>query len=223
MRVRGFLLGATAGRTTLNGEGLQHQDGHSHLAAATVPNVLAYDPAYAYEIAVIIQDGIRRMYEEGEDVLYYLTLGNEAYAMPPMPAGVEQGILKGMYKLRPSAIKAGERGGPKTKVHLLGSDVILNQALRAQQMLAEKYGVAADVWSVTSYKELRRDALECERWNLLHPTAKPRQSYLERLLASESGVFIAVSEYMKAWAESIQRWVPGGLTPLGTDGFGRSE
>jgi pyruvate dehydrogenase E1 component len=223
MRVRGFLLGATAGRTTLNGEGLQHQDGHSHLVAATVPNVVAYDPAYAFEIAVILQDGICRMYENGEDVLYYLTLGNEAYAMPPMPAGVEQGILKGMYKLRPSAIKAGEKGAPKTKVHLLGSDVILNQALRAQQMLAEKYGVAADVWSVTSYKELRRDALECERWNLLHPTAKPRVSYLEQTLAKEEGVFIAASDYVKAVPEMIARWVPGGLYPLGTDGFGRSD
>jgi pyruvate dehydrogenase E1 component len=219
-RMRGFLLGGTAGRTTLMGEGLQHQDGHSHILASTVPNVIAYDPAYAYEIALIIQEGIRRMYDKGESVLYYLTLANENYPMEPMPEGCREGVLKGMYRFRPSTLKNPKA---KSKVHLLGSGSILREALRAQEMLAEKYGVAADVWSVTSYKELRREALECERWNRLHPTAPPRRSYLEDLLARESGVFLAASDYMKSWPELIQRWVPGGLTPLGTDGFGRSE
>jgi pyruvate dehydrogenase E1 component len=218
MRCRGFLLGATAGRTTLNGEGLQHQDGHSHILASTVPTVVAYDPAFAYEIAVILQDGIRRMYEKGEDLIYYLTLYNENYAMPAMPEGAAEGILKGMYKLRPAAIKA--KG---TMVHLLGSGVILRECLRAQEILAEKYGVAADVWSVTSYKELRRDALACERWNLLHPTEMPRKSYVETLLGKEEGVFVASSDYMKSLPEMIQKWVPGGLLALGTDGFGRSD
>src|SRR5262249_26558461 len=159
------------------GEGLQHQDGHSHLLAATVPNVVAYDPAFAYELAVIIQDGIRRMYESGESVFYYITLYNESYPMAPMPEGVTEGILKGLYKFRPAQAK-----GKGTKVHLLGSGPILREALHAQDMLAERYGVAADVWSVTSYKELRREALEAERWNRLHPTAQDRRSYVERVL-----------------------------------------
>src|SRR5438128_922197 len=179
MRTRGFLLGGTAGRTTLAGEGLQHQDGHSHVLASTVPNVRAYDPAYAYELAVILQDGIRRMYQDCEDVMYYITLYNEPLPMPPMPEGegVAEGILKGMYKYRPSRIST--KG---TKVHLLGSGAILNEVLRAQGLLAERFGIAADVWSVTSYKELRREALDVERWNLLHPTAAPRQSYVEQVL-----------------------------------------
>jgi pyruvate dehydrogenase E1 component len=218
MRCRGFLLGATAGRTTLNGEGLQHQDGHSHVLASTVPNVVAYDPAFAYELALILQDGVRRMYQQGEDVIYYVTLYNENYAMPPMPDGAAEGVLKGMYRFRPATIK-----GKGTKVHLLGSGVILRECLRAQEILAEKYGVAADVWSVTSYKELRRDALACERWNLLHPTEPPRKSYVETLLAKEEGVFVASSDYMKSLPEMIQKWVPGGLLALGTDGFGRSD
>jgi len=221
MRVRGFLLGATAGRTTLNGEGLQHEDGHSHILASTVPNLVCYDPGLAFELALILRDGIRRMYEEPkEDIFYYITLYNENYPMLPMPAGdkVAEGVLRGMYKLRPAAIPA--KG---TKVHLLGSGPILMQALRAQELLAQHFGVAADVWSVTSYKELRREALEVERWNLLHPLEKPRQSYLETLLAGEQGVFVAVSDFMRSLPEMIQRWVPGGLYPLGTDGFGRSE
>jgi pyruvate dehydrogenase E1 component len=221
MRTRGFLLGGTAGRTTLMGEGLQHQDGHSHVLAATVPNLLTYDPAYAYELAVIIQDGIRRMYQEGESIFYYITLGNENYPMLPMPEGVSEGILRGMYRLRPSAVKGAL--SPRGKVHLLGSGSILREALRAQEILAEKYDIAADVWSVTSYKELRRDALDVERLNRLHPTGERRKSYLEKLLANEKGVFIAASDYMKMLPEMIDRWVPGGLTPLGTDGFGRSE
>jgi pyruvate dehydrogenase E1 component len=219
-RCRGFLIGGTAGRTTLNGEGLQHQDGHTHVVGSTIPNLLCYDPAYAYEIAVIVQDGIRRMYENGESIFYYLTIGNENYKMEAMPGGCKEGIVKGMYKFRATSLKQSKA---KSKVHLLGSGPILRSAQRAQELLADKYGIAADVWSVTSYKELRRDALECERWNRLHPTATPKKSYLENLLANEKGVFIAVSDYMKIWPESIARWVPGGLMPMGTDGFGRSE
>jgi pyruvate dehydrogenase E1 component len=218
MRVRGFLLGGTAGRTTLAGEGLQHQDGHSHVLASTVPTLLSYDPAFAYEIAVIIQDGIRRMYEASEDVFYYITLGNEPYRMLPMPAGAQEGILRGLYKLRPATKKAAGM-----HVHLLGSGTLVRETLRAQEILAERYGVTADVWSATSYKELRRDALETERWNILHPTAEPRQCYLEQVLADEQGAFIAASDYMKSVPEMIARWVPGGLVPLGTDGFGRSD
>jgi pyruvate dehydrogenase E1 component len=217
-RTRGFLLGGTAGRTTLAGEGLQHQDGHSHVLASTVPTVQAYDPAFAYELAVIIQDGIRRMYEACEDVFYYITLYNEPYAMLPMPAAANEGILRGLYKLRPAA------GTSKlTKVHILGSGPLLREALRAQELLAERFGVAADVWSATSYNTLRREALEAERWNMLHPTAKPRRSYVEELLQGEQGLFVAVSDYMKTMPDLISRWVPGGLLPLGTDGFGRSE
>jgi pyruvate dehydrogenase E1 component len=218
MRTRGFLLGGTAGRTTLMGEGLQHQDGHSHILASTVPTLAAYDPAFAYELAVIIREGIRRMYQIGEDVFYYITLGNENYPMPAMPEGAEEGILKGLYKLRPAEVLS--KGTP---VHLLGSGAILREALRAQEILAERFQVAADVWSATSYKELRREALEVERWNRLHPTAQPRRSYVERLLAEERGIFVAATDYMKALPDMIARWVPGGLVPLGTDGFGRSE
>jgi pyruvate dehydrogenase E1 component len=223
LRVRGFLLGGTAGRTTLMGEGLQHQDGHSHVLASSVPNLVTYDPAYAYELAVIIREGIRRMYEAGENVFYYITLGNEPYPMPPMPEGAAEGILRGMYRLRPSGAKANGRNGSRTKVHLLGSGSILRETLKAQEILAERYQVAAEVWSVTSYKEVRRDALEVERWNLLHPGEEPRISYLAKLLAHETGPFIAASDYMKSVPEMIGRWVPGGLYPLGTDGFGRSE
>ena len=220
LRTHGFLLGATAGRTTLNGEGLQHEDGHSHIAAATVPNVVAYDPALAFELALIIRDGIRRMYQDvTEDIFYYITLYNDNYAMPPMPEGCEEGVLKGLYKLRP----AGNAKAKGAKVQLFGSGPILMHALRAQELLAEHFGVAADVWSATSYKELRREALEVERWNLLHPTEKPRQSYVQTLLAKEEGPFVAASDFMRALPEMIGRWVPGGLFALGTDGFGRSE
>jgi len=217
IKAKGFLLGATAGRTTLNGEGLQHQDGHSHLLASTVPTLLAYDPAFAYEVAVIVCDGLRRMYAEGEDVFYYLTLYNENYAMPPMPEGVEPGILKGLYKF-----KAGP-GGLKQKAQIWGSGPILREALRAQAILAEHYGVSADVWSATSYKLLRNDALKAQRWNRLHPTATPKKSYLETILEKETGPFIAVSDYMKMVPDQVAPWVPGGLTTLGTDGFGRSD
>ncbi len=218
-RVRGFLLGATAGRTTLNGEGLQHEDGHSHVLASTVPNVVAYDPAFAFELAAIIRDGIRRMYgDKPEDVFYYITLYNDNYPMLAMPDGAAEGILKGMYKLRPAPSES-----KLPRLHLLGSGPILPYVLKAQEMLAEQYGVAADVWSVTSYKELRREALEVERWNMLHPTEKPRLSYVESVLAKEKGIFLAASDFMRSVPEMIARWVPGGLYPLGTDGFGRSE
>ncbi len=221
LRTRGFLLGATAGRTTLNGEGLQHEDGHSHVHASTVPNVIAYDPAFAFELATILRDGIRRMYQDAkEDVFYYITLYNDNYPMLAMPEGSTDGILKGLYKLKPASIKPA---APNAKVHLFGSGPILIHALRAQGLLAEQFGVAADVWSATSYKELRRDALDAERWNLLHPMEKPRQSYIETVLAKEDGIFVAASDFMRSVPEMIARWVPGGLLPLGTDGFGRSE
>ncbi|MGE3805194.1 MAG: pyruvate dehydrogenase (acetyl-transferring), homodimeric type [Gemmataceae bacterium] len=219
MRTRGFLLGGTAGRTTLNGEGLQHQDGHSHVLAATVPTVRAYDPAFAFEQAVIIRDGIRRMYTEQEDTFYYLTLGNENYSMPKMPEGVAEGILKGLYKLR-DPLEASKKKQPP--LHLIGSGSILRQSLRAQEILAEKYGIAADVWSATSYQLLRREALAAERWNLLHPAEKPRRPYVQEALAGADGVIVAASDYMRAVPEMIQRWVPQ-LYALGTDGFGRSE
>ncbi|MGA3285507.1 MAG: pyruvate dehydrogenase (acetyl-transferring), homodimeric type [Verrucomicrobiota bacterium] len=217
IRAKGFLLGATAGRTTLNGEGLQHQDGHSLLHASTVPTLLAYDPAFAYEIAVIVADGLRRMYAEGEDIFYYLALYNENYAMPLMPAGVEDGILKGLYKFKPGP------DGKKLKAHIFGSGPIINSALKAQEILAERYGVSADVWSATSYKLLRTDALRCKRWNMLHPTAAPKKSYVETVLAKEQGIFVAVSDYMRLVPDQIAPWVPGGLMTLGTDGFGRSD
>ncbi len=221
LRARGFLLGATAGRTTLAGEGLQHQDGHSHLLASTVPTLQAYDPAFAYELAVIIRDGIRRMYEEHEDVFYYITVQNENYPMPPMPKrrGVKEGILKGIYKFKPSRKRRASH-----HVHLFGSGSIMNEVLKAQQILEERYNVSADVWSVTSYKSLRQDALDTERWNMLHPHATPRKSFLEQTFANEKpGVFVAASDYMKALPDGIATWLPGTLISLGTDGFGRSE
>jgi pyruvate dehydrogenase E1 component len=221
MRCKGFLVGATAGRTTLAGEGLQHQDGHSHLLASTVSNLITYDPAFAFELAIIIRDGIRRMYEEREDIFYYITVQNENYAMPPMPdrAGVKEGILKGMYKYKPSQKK---KAG--LHIHLFGSGSIMNEVLKAQEILEERYDIAADVWSITSYKELRRDALETERWNMLHPTEAPRKSYIEQCLADEpEGVFVAASDYMKALPDVLARWLPGRLIALGTDGYGRSE
>jgi pyruvate dehydrogenase E1 component len=216
-KAKGFLLGATAGRTTLNGEGLQHEDGHSHMLATAIPTLLTYDPAFAYEIAVIICDGLRRMYVSGEEVFYYLSLYNENYPMPPMPRGVEQGILKGLYKFR-----AGGKAA-KLKAHLFGSGPIVRQALKAQEILEEHYGVSSDVWSATSYKLLRTEALNVGRWNMLHPTAKPKKSYLESTLEKERGVFVAVSDYMKLVPDQIAPWVPGGLMTLGTDGFGRSD
>ncbi|HWL93989.1 MAG TPA: pyruvate dehydrogenase (acetyl-transferring), homodimeric type, partial [Phycisphaerae bacterium] len=216
-KTKGFLLGATAGRTTLNGEGLQHQDGHSHLLASTVPTLFTYDAAFGYEIALIIKDGLRRLYGEGEEYFYYLTLYNESYNMPAMPAGAEEGILKGLYKLKPAT------KGKKFKAHILGSGPLLREALRAQEILAEQFDVSADVWSATSYKLLRGDALRTKRWNMLHPTAPQKKSYLESILQDEEGAFVAVSDYMKMVPDQIAPWVPGGLMTLGTDGFGRSD
>ncbi len=218
MQAKGFLVGGTAGRTTLAGEGLQHQDGNSHLLAYTIPNLVAYDPAYAFEIAVIIRDGIRRMYEEQENVFYYLTVMNENYPMPPMPKGAEKGIVKGMYKL-----KASKKKTAKLKAQLFGSGTILNEVVKAQEILEEEYKIAADVWSVTSYKELRKDALDVERWNMLHPNEKQKVPYITQVLKDEEGVFVAASDYVKALPDSIAKWFPRHLTSLGTDGFGRSE
>ncbi len=218
MRTRGFLLGGTAGRTTLAGEGLQHQDGNSHILALPVPNLKAYDPAFAYEIAVIIQDGIRRMYKDGENIFYYITVMNEQYAMPPMPEGVREGILKGMYKYRSATNKKA-----KLKAQLFGSGAILNEVLRAQEILEQKYSVAADVWSVTSYKELYMDAIEAERVNRLHPGDKPRVPYVSQCLADSQGVLVAASDYLKTLPNMISKWMPRRLAALGTDGFGRSE
>ncbi|MBI1994744.1 MAG: pyruvate dehydrogenase (acetyl-transferring), homodimeric type, partial [Deltaproteobacteria bacterium] len=217
IKAKGFLLGATAGRTTLAGEGLQHQDGQSHILASAIPTLLTYDPAFAYEVAVVIRDGLRRMYQNGEEIFYYLTLYNENYPMPAMPDGAEEGILKGLYRFREG------KEGLQHKAHILGSGPILREALRAQEILAERYAVSADVWSATSYKILRGEALQAKRWNLLHPTAAPRKSYLETVLEKERGVFVAVSDYMKIVPDQIAPWVPGGLTTLGTDGFGRSD
>jgi len=219
MRCRGFLLGATAGRTTLAGEGLQHQDGHSHLLAYPVPTLLAYDPAFAYELAVIVQDGIHRMYEAQEDVFYYLTVGNQNYVMPPMPGHgeIREGILKGMYKY-----KSSELTGTPWRAQLFGSGAIMNEVLKAQEMLAER-NVAADVWSITSYKALRRDGLEVARWNMLHPLEAPRQSYLSQCLADAPGVFVTASDYVKTLPDSVARWFPRPPVSLGTDGFGRSD
>jgi pyruvate dehydrogenase E1 component len=214
-RGKGFLMGATAGRTTLNGEGLQHQDGHSHVLASTIPTCAAYDPAYAYEIAVIIQDGLRRMYQEQEDLFYYITIYNENYAQPPMPEGIEEGIIKGIYKLKP--------GNGKAKAHLWGSGPMLNEALRAQQILAEQYKVHTDVWSVTSYNELRRQALRVERWNRLHPAEEEQKPYIAEAMEKTEGPIIASSDYLKIVPDQLAPWLGGRLISLGTDGFGRSE
>jgi pyruvate dehydrogenase E1 component len=220
LQTRGFLLGATAGRTTLAGEGLQHQDGHSQLLATMVPNCRAYDPTYAYELAVIIQDGLRRMYTEGESIFYYVTVMNENYAMPAMPAGAEQGILRGLYSLKehvPSAATAGLRAT------LLGSGTILREVDAAAQMLARDYGVHCEILSATSYSELRREALDVERWNLLNPSEPQRTPYVAELLASRVGPFVAASDYVRNVPEQIRQWVPGRFVVLGTDGYGRSD
>lgn len=217
-RAKGFMLGGTAGRTTLNGEGLQHQDGHSLLNAIAFPTVRAYDPAYAYETAVIIFDGMKKMYEENETAIYYLTLENENYVMPPMPEGCEDGIIRGMYQLKDKTTEGG-----KHRVTLLGSGPILREAIRAQQILFEKYDVASDIWSVTSYNQLRRDAQECGRWNMLHPTEEAKVPYVAEQLAGIEHPVVAASDYVMALPEQIDPWVPGGLTVLGTDGMGRSE
>lgn len=218
-RCKGFLCGGTSGRTTLNGEGLQHEDGHSQLMAGTVPNLVAYDPAYGYELCVIIHDGLRRMYAEGEDIFYYLSVYNENYVMPTMPAGVQEGIIKGMYPLDPT-VPAKKRS---TRPQLLGSGPILNEVIRAQKLLADKYGIEADVWSVTSYNELKREAQSVTRWNRLHPDQKPRVSYIEQALSGLKGPFISSSDNVQLVAEQIRPYVPAQYVVCGTDGFGRSE
>jgi pyruvate dehydrogenase E1 component len=224
-RVRGFLLGGTAGRTTLAGEGLQHQDGNSHVYSLCYPNCLSYDPAYAYELAVIIQDGIRRMYTEQESIFYYLTVMNEQYAMPEMPPNSREGILKGMYRFKaaPEAAAASKKdANAPLRAQLFGSGAILNEVVAAQEIL-QKYGVAADVWSVTSYGQLYRDGHACERWNMLHPSETPKVPYVTQCLKDAPGVFVAASDNCKVLADSIDRWMPRRIRALGTDGFGRSE
>ena len=218
MRTRGFLIGATAGRTTLAGEGLQHQDGNSHLLALPYPTLEAYDPAYAYELAVIVSHGMRQMFEKGKDRIYYITVTNENYPQPAMPEGAAEGIVKGMYRFRtPGPDKDGG------SVQLMGSGAIMNRVLAAADLLAERYGIAAGVWSVTSYKALYRDAQDTERWNMRHPDQAPKPSYLETILDGIEGVFVAATDYVKALPEIIARWLPGPLVSLGTDGFGRSD
>jgi len=214
-RGKGFLMGGTAGRTTMLGEGLQHQDGHSIVLSSTIPTCVTYDPAFVYELAVVVQDGIKRMYEKGEDCFYYITMYNEDYAMPAMPEGATEGILRGIYKLKPAAGEA--------VAQLFGSGPILNEAVRAQGILAEKYGVHADVWSVTSYTELRRDALAIERWNRLHPAEKEKTPYVLTALAGANGPIIAASDFMKAVPDGLSPWFGNRLVTLGTDGFGRSD
>src|SRR5690606_38024963 len=219
MHARGFLLGGTAGRTTLNGEGLQHQDGHSHILTSVIPNCVSYDPAFAHELAVIVHDGLRRMIQEQEDVYYYITVMNENYAQPGLVPGDEEGIVRGGYRLRAGAKK------PKKRVQLLGSGTILREVLAAAELLERDWGIAADVWSMTSFTELRRDGLDCERWNLLHPGEKPKVPYVARMFAKTSGPFVAATDYMKAYPDQIRPFLPEGRRyhVLGTDGFGRSD
>ena len=216
MRARGFLIGGTAGRTTLNGEGLQHEDGHSHILSSVIPNCVSYDPTFSYEVAVIVQDGLRRMIAEQEDVFYYITVMNENYEHPPMPEGAAEGIVKGMYLFR-----AGEGKGPR--VQLLGSGTILREVIAAAELLAKDWGVVADIWSVPSFTELRREAIEVERWNLLHPTATPRRSHVESCLSGREGPVVAATDYMRLLADQIRPFVPQRYRVLGTDGFGRSD
>ena len=214
MQARGFLLGGTAGRTTLAGEGLQHQDGHSHILAATIPNCVSYDPAFGYELAVIVHYGMKRMFERQENVFYYLTVMNENYAHPAMPDGVEDAIVKGMYLFRSDA---------GAQVQLLGSGTILREVLAAADLLAADFGVSANVWSVTSFNELLRDGLECSRWNMLHPAEAPKESYVTGQLSPHRGPCVAATDYIRAYAGQIREYVPGRYSVLGTDGFGRSD
>jgi pyruvate dehydrogenase E1 component len=239
-RARGFLLGATSGRTTLNGEGLQHEDGHSHVLASVIPNCVSYDPTYSYEVAVIIADGLRRMFAEQEDVFFYVTLLNENYEHPPLPEGAEAGILKGMYLLRDSApgddgTGTGDEGtgdegtgddgagADSPRVQLLGSGAILREVLAGADLLAADYGVAADVWSAPSFTELRRDGLAAQRWNMLHPGEPRRRSHVETCLADRPGPVIAATDYVKTYPDQIRAFVPRSYRVLGTDGYGRSD
>jgi pyruvate dehydrogenase E1 component len=218
MRARGFLIGGTSGRTTLNGEGLQHEDGHSHIVSATIPNCVSYDPTYAYELAVIIHDSLRRMVAEQEDVFYYITTLNENYEHPALPEGAETGIVKGMYLLKPAEVR--NKGH---KVQLLGCGAILREVLAGAELLENDFGIPADVWSVTSFTELRREALEAERWNMLHPTEPPRIPYVTSCVTRGGGPVIASTDYVKLFADQIRPFVPGNFRALGTDGFGRSD
>jgi pyruvate dehydrogenase E1 component len=217
MRARGFLLGGTAGRTTLNGEGLQHEDGHSHILASTIPNCVSYDPTFAYEVVVIIRDGIRRMYQEQQDVYYYVTLMNENYPHPAMPAGAEEGIVKGLYLLKAGAKAKGPR------VQLMGSGTILREVMAAADLLRDDFKVNADIWSATSFNELRRDGMIAERWSLLHPSKPRRKSYLETALEGQAGPVVAATDYMRAFADQVRSQIPRRYVVLGTDGFGRSD
>jgi pyruvate dehydrogenase E1 component len=218
-RGRGFMMGATAGRTTLTGEGLQHDDGHTHIHASTVPNCRAYDPAYAYELAAVVRDGIERMYAKGEDVFYYVTIYNENYAQPPKPDGVDEGIIKGLYRLR----EAPDLGRKAHRARLVGSGSILQQAVAAQELLAEKFGIAAEIYSAPSFPLLRRDALETERWNRLHPDKEPRVPYVSQVLGPDGGPIIAATDWIKQLPDMVSRWLPPYYVSLGTDGFGRSD
>src|SRR5699024_5400229 len=220
MRARGFILGGTAGRTTLNGEGLQHEDGHSHLQAAVIPNCISYDPTFAHEVAVIIRDGLRRMVTEQEDVYYYVTVMNENYPQPGLKEGDEEGILRGMYKLQ-----SKEASGSDLRVQLLGSGTILREAIAAQELLEKDWGVSSDVWSVTSFTELRREGLDCERFSLLNPEAEAPVPYVTKQLASTTGPIVATTDYMKAFADQIRNFIPEGRSyrVLGTDGYGMSD
>jgi pyruvate dehydrogenase E1 component len=219
MQARGFLIGGTAGRTTLAGEGLQHQDGHSHLIASTIPNCISYDPTFGYELAVIIQDGLRRMFHDQDNVYYYITCMNENYPHPAMPEGARDGILKGMYRLA----RAPRRKKKTLHVQLLGCGTILREAMAAAELLAKDYSVDADVWSVTSFNELAREGRDAERHNMLHPQAKPRPSYVEECLRGETGPVIAASDYIRTFADQIRQFVPQRYVVLGTDGYGRSD
>jgi pyruvate dehydrogenase E1 component len=218
-RGRGFLMGATAGRTTLTGEGLQHDDGHSHILASVVPNLRQYDPAFAYELAAVVRDGIDRMWDKGEDVFYYITIYNENYPQAPKPEGVDEGIIRGIYRFR----EAPELDGRAHRARLLGSGAILQQVLAAQGLLAEKFGVAAEVYSAPSFPLLRRDALQAERWNTLHPDRDARQPYVSTILGPDGGPIVAATDWIRALPDMISRWVPEPYVSLGTDGFGRSD
>ncbi len=217
MRARGFLLGGTAGRTTLNGEGLQHEDGHSQVLASMIPNCVSYDPTFAYEVAVIVHDGLRRMMHEQEDVFYYITLMNENYPHPALPEAAREGIIRGMYRL----VDAGAAKGPR--VQLMGSGTILREVIAAGELLGSDWGVAADVWSCPSFNELRREGMATTRWNMLHPTDKPRLTYVEQCLAGTKGPIVAATDYVRGFADQIREFVPRRYRVLGTDGFGRSD
>jgi len=224
MRARGFLRRATAAATTLTGEGLQHEDGHSHLLAGNIPNCHAYDPAFSYEVAVILQDGMRRMMAEQEDAYWYMTLMNENYAHPEMPDGAQEGIVKGMYLLRDGSAGKGKGKAKGAHVQLLGSGTILREVIAAAELLEKEFGVTADIWSCTSFSELRRDGLDADRWNRLHPEAKkPRVPFVRQLMDGRAGPAIAATDYVRQVADQIREWVPMPYTVLGTDGYGRSD